>query len=303
MKNITKHICAVGGPIFAAAALLLSFGLMGSGCGGDKNGSQTIPDTTAPMVAFVNPADLATDVPTNRKVAATFSEAMDPPTITKATFIIKQGTTPVKGTVAYVGTIATFKPESNFASGTLYTVTITIGAKDLADNALANDYSWSFTTGEIPDTTPPEVSSTTPLNGAAEVALNAPITATFSEEMNPLTISTTTFSLFNGATPVPGAVTYVGVTALFIPTIPPAPNTIYTATITAGAKDLADNALANDYSWSFTTGEIPDTTPPEVSSTTPLNGAAEVALNAPITATFSEEMNPLTISTTTFSLL
>ncbi|MDD5224148.1 MAG: Ig-like domain-containing protein, partial [bacterium] len=234
---------------------------------------------------------------------ATFSEEMNPLTISTTTFSLLNGTTPVPGAVTYVGVTALFIPTIPLAPNTIYTATITAGAKDLADNALANDYSWSFTTGEIPDTTPPEVSSTTPLNGAAEVALNAPITATFSEEMNPLTISTTTFSLLNGTTPVPGAVTYVGVTALFIPTVPLAPNTLYTARFNNMVKDLAGNVMAANYVWTFTTGPTPDTTPPQVSSTTPLNGATAVALNAHIAAIFSEAMNPLTISTTTFSLL
>jgi hypothetical protein len=49
-------------------------------------------------------------------------------------------------------------------------------------------------------------------------------------------------------------VTYSGVTAIFTPTSPLAANTLYTATITTEAKDLAGNALASNYVWSFTTG-------------------------------------------------
>ena len=58
------------------------------------------------------------------------------------------GTTPVTGTVTYdVGSkIATFTPASNLAANTVYAVTMTTGAKDLAGNALASNYAWSFTT-------------------------------------------------------------------------------------------------------------------------------------------------------------
>jgi len=79
--------------------------------------------------------------------AATFSEAMDPLTITTANFTLKQGTTAVPGTVTYAGTVATFNPMMDLASSTTYTATITTGAKDLAGNALAVSKVWSFTTG------------------------------------------------------------------------------------------------------------------------------------------------------------
>ncbi|MFH1976725.1 MAG: ice-binding family protein, partial [Pseudomonadota bacterium] len=102
---------------------------------------------TAPTVTLTDPADLATDVAINRNITATFSEAMDPLTITTATFTLTQGgATPVPGAVTYVGTTATFNPTSNLAVSTVYTATITTGAKDLADNALAADKVWSFTT-------------------------------------------------------------------------------------------------------------------------------------------------------------
>jgi len=39
------------------------------------------PDTTAPKVSFTSPADLETNVAINRKVIATFNEAMDPLTM------------------------------------------------------------------------------------------------------------------------------------------------------------------------------------------------------------------------------
>jgi len=48
-------------------------------------------------------------------------------------------------------------------------------------------------------------------------------------------------------------VTYVGTTATFAPASALAPNTVYTATITTGVKDLAGNALASNSAWSFTT--------------------------------------------------
>ncbi len=259
------------------------------------------PDTTAPTVTLTDPANGDTGVATNKKIAATFSEAVDPFTITGTTFILMQGATAVPGVVTYVGLIATFTPTGGLAANTTYTATITTGAEDLAGNALASDYVWTFTTGAAPDTTAPTVSLTAPADGETGVLTNKKITATFSEAMDPMTISTATFTL-SGATAVSGTVTYSGVTAVFTPATDLAFGTSYTATITTGAEDLAGNALASDYVWTFTTGAAPDTTAPTVTLTDPANGDTGVATNKKIAATFSESMDPLTITTTTFTV-
>ena len=46
----------------------------------------------------------------------------------------------------------------------------------------------------------PTVSSTIPANLATGVAINSTVTATFSEAMDPLTVTTATFTLNQGAT-------------------------------------------------------------------------------------------------------
>ena len=70
------------------------------------------------------------------------------------------------------------------------------------------------------------------------------------------TINTTTFTLTGpGTTPVAGTVSYVvsSDVATFTPSSPLALNTLYTATITTGAQDLAGDPLASNYVWTFTT--------------------------------------------------
>jgi len=264
------------------------------------------PDTTRPTVILVNPANLSTGVPTNTAVAAAFSEAMDPTTITTATFTLKQGATVISGTVTYLGLVATFKPSSPLAPFTTYTATITTGATDLAGNALAGGLvpnPWTFTTGATPDTTPPTVILVNPANLATGAPINTSVTATFSEAMDPTTITIVTFTLKQGATTIPGTVTYLGLIATFKPSSPLNNSTVYTATITTGAKDLAGNALGSDFIWSFTTGAAPDTTRPTVVLVAPVNLATGVPLNTAVAATFSEAMDPATIITaTTFTL-
>lgn len=230
--------------------MLLAVFMAGCGSGG---GTPAPADTTAPTVLSTVPANTATAVPINRNITATFSEAMDSATITTATFTLAQGVTPVAGAVTYAGTVATFNPTADLTASTVYTATLTIGVKDLAGNALAVAKTWTFTTGATADATAPTVTSTIPADVSTGAALNGNITATFSEPMDVATITTTTFTLTQGGTPVAGAVTYSGV-ATFNPTSNLAASTMYTATITTGVTDLAGNALAVAKTWTFTTG-------------------------------------------------
>jgi hypothetical protein len=257
-----------------------------------------------PTVTFTNPANLATGIPLNRKIAATLSKPMDSTTITAATFTLVGGGTNVAGTVTYNATsnVATFAPMANLAANTTFTATITTGAKDLSGTSLALSFAWTFTTGATADSTAPTVISTAPASGATAVALNQKIAATFSKVMDSSTITTTTFTLKQGTTAVAGTLSYAGATATFTPTANLAASTLYTATITTGAADLAGNALASNFVWTFTTGTATNTSAPTVTSTVPLNAATGVGINQTISATFSTGMDPATISTITFTL-
>ena len=263
-------------------------------------GADEYPDTISPKVSSTNPPDDAADVAVNTAITATFSEAMDASTITTAAFLVNDGTGDIAGTVTCSDTTAKFKPEENLGYDITYTVTVTAGIKDLAGNALDTDYTWSFTAGSPPDITPPEVSFSAPANDATDVAVNANITATFSEAMDASSITTATFLVNDGTSNIAGTVTYSDTTAKFSPGADLADNTVYTGTITTGVKDLTGNALEADYTWTFTAGSAADITPPEVSSAVPANDATDVAVNSNITATFSETMDASTVTTATF---
>ncbi len=269
---------------------------------------RTLPAPTPPTVISTVPANLATDVPINQALSATFSVAMTPATIDSTTFTLAgPGGVSITGAVTYVaaGSVATFKPDASLASNTTYTATITTGATDLEGTALASNYVWTFTTAAAPVIVPPTVISTIPLNDATDVPFNQAISATFSKAMDPATINAQTFTLTGpGTTVVPGLLAYaaIGNTLTFIPTANLAPSTTFTATITTGAEDLAGIGLTNNYVWIFTTGAAPVITPPEIVSTIPVNAATDVPLNQTVSATFTKAMDPLTITTGTFQL-
>jgi hypothetical protein len=262
--------------------------------------------TPPPTVISTIPLSAATGVALNQVISATFNEVMNCTTIASpaATFIVTgPGATAVAGTVSCAGAVATFTPGADLAFNTVYTATITTAAQDLAGTPLGANYVWNFRT--LPAPTPPTVISTVPLNGATGVPINQALSATFSVAMDPSTINATTFLLTGpGNVAVTGAVTYVapGAVATFTPAANLTPNTLYTATITTGAQNLAGTALASNYVWTFTTAAAIVVVPPTVIATIPLNEATAVPLNQIVSATFSTAMNPATINSTTFTL-
>ena len=250
----------------------------------------------APMVLTTDPLNNATNVALNKVISATFNMPMDSLTINASTFTLKEGVNVITGTVKYIGTTAYFTPNLPLVSNTLYTATITTGAKNTNGVAISADYVWTFRTGVL---LAPTVISTDPADLETGVALNKTISAVFSEAMDPLTINTSSFKLEEGANVISGIVLYSGVTATFTPSVNLLPNTTYKATISTVAKNLAGTPLASDYIWTFTTAAI---NPPLVISTDPSNNATNVSLNKVITATFNMPMDPLTISNATFTV-
>jgi hypothetical protein len=116
---------------------------------GGAGGSPVMPDTTPPTVVLTAPASAAQGVAANALITATFSEAMDPLTLTSATFLLKQGAVVIPAAVTYANNVATLDPTVDLALSTTYTATVTTTSADLAGNKLAMDHTWSFTTAAV----------------------------------------------------------------------------------------------------------------------------------------------------------
>ena len=154
------------------------------------------------------------------------------------------------------------------------------------------------------DTTPPTVTATSPIANATGVALNANVTATFSEPVQG--VGSGTFTLTPaGGTAVGASVTGSGNQWSLDPTADLAASTTYTATLTGGTaaiRDMANNPLTTT-SWTFTTAAAStDTTPPVWTGRIPsANGATGVSRTANVTIAFNEPVQNVT--TTTFTLV
>ena len=184
------------------------------------------------------------------------------------------------GTRAYVtnntsGTVSIFDPATNLIVGgpvsvgsgpigaavnltdtKVYVVNETSGTVSVVDT-VTNSVTATVAVGTAPVAlgtfieSLPQVISTAPGNNATLIDTATVVKATFNKDMDASTINTSTFTL-SGVT---GTVSYSAAsrTATFIPSNKLSEATTYTATITAGVKDLSGNNMTSDFTWSFKT--------------------------------------------------
>jgi hypothetical protein len=188
----------------------------------------------------------------------------------------------------------TFTPLTQYPASTQMNMSV-CNLTDEAGNADCQGY--SFTTASTPDTTAPTV-TISPANGATSVGLNTQIVLSFSESINPATITANTLALFNGGTVInygysisrdnrtivmnPGGSAFT-------------PGATITVELSSGIRDLSGNVLANTSSQFTLTTALPNTQP-SVVSMRPGDGATDVPANTVVTLFTSAAMNPSTIA-------
>jgi hypothetical protein len=316
MHTLPRFLQAL--PTAAAALLLTAL----AGCGGGLDPILGTPAVAlVPSVTLTLPLAAAVGVDTHTLVQATFNKPMAAVTVTAANFTLAcPAAAPVAATVSYAAAtqVATLTPTAPLPPNTVCVASVGAGVQDTSGLPLAAAFAWSFTTGAATalDTTRPTVTVALPAAAAVGVATNTRITATFSEPMNAATLTTASVTVTNttlGAA-VPGTVTYLAAsrTVSFTPTAATLANgSLFTATVTSAATDVAGNGLAGNTAafpgagnqvWTFTTGAAGDTTPPTVTALSPLAGAVGICLSKAASATFSEPLDPATVNATSFTV-
>jgi hypothetical protein len=221
--------------------------------------------STAPRITLTTPAKLVpivTDVATNLQLTAQFSRDMLASSLNASSFTVAcPAGTPITGTVTYdvINRLAILQHTNAFPVSTTCEAKISTAATDTAGVALAKDYVWRFTTGNAADTTAPTIIANSPPTVGPAVCLGKNVSVTFSEAMDPSTITAANFYISDSnSARLAGTLSYdtQSKTATFAATNPPgfAPSTVYTSHVTTGVKDLAGVALASISEISFTTG-------------------------------------------------
>lgn len=246
----------------------------------------------APSVLSTNPINNAINIALDKEITATFSVPMDPLTITNSSFTIKQGITPITGVVSTNSNVVKFIPNTNLQEGLLYTAVLSNTVKNLYGTAVANTYSWKFTTASLP-----KIVNVDPVDLEQFVELNKIVHATFNMPIKSSTLNNSNVILKQGTTVIPCGIGYSGNLMSIAPVNPLQPSKVYTVTVTTGVQNLAGNSMLTDYNWSFTTGVI---NAPTVVNTSPINSATNVELTEIVSATFNELMQNSTILNSSF---
>jgi Ice-binding-like/Bacterial Ig-like domain len=317
-------------PRYQSLIMAVALCVLAAGCGRDQIFGSAGTAALVPVVTAETPANGTTGVlVSTASISATLNEAVAPITGTASfTLTCAAPCTNPTGVVSLDAShsIATFAltPGSVLAPNTLYTATIT-GAMSLSSGAaMAAPFVWQFTTVAAPaDLTRPRVLITNPLTTipgpTPGVASNAALTAVFTKDLAPATVSTATFTVTCVAPCVApaGSVSYSvsARTAVFTPATAFTVGDTYTATLTTAITDVTGNALggnqaalpaASNYVWSFTAAAPTATGNVSVLSTNPAANATGVcpasAINATFTVPSGLRIDPATVTPATFTV-
>lgn len=256
---------------------------------------QPAVDIIPPEVIYTNPQDGELGVPLAASVYIVFSEPMNTASVEALGVVtIDQGAS----IAAYVWTHGDTVMELQLmgvAQGTLYTVTVTTGAEDVAGNPMTVDFILQYTTfAPGADTTRPEIWYTFPDDGETDVYVDANLIIVFSEPMN--TTSVEAAINISGVTPT-GFMWTSGDTTVEVILPILSYSTSYLVNISDVAADLAGNTIFEPYLVMFQTEALPgvDTTRPYVVLAIPADGATDVSVTTSITIIFSEPMNATSV--------
>ena len=249
-------------------------------------------DTTAPQVVGVDPSDGQAAVNVDETITILFSEAMDPATsngeITLSASVITS--------TDWVDDRTLIVDHGDWDEGAQITVTVGTGLTDVAGNALAAAYSFSFWTvapGQL------LLLDTTPADGALDVNRDTVVRLQFSDSVDVGTVSDNVTITDN-----PPAKANYNFTAeqiedglvLLTPNGTLPENTELTVIVGADVSTWGGTTLGTEHTFIFTTGVDVDVTPPTVVSTDPANGNMSVAVDQGfIRMTFSEPVNRDTV--------
>jgi hypothetical protein len=242
--------------------------------------------------------------PRSGSLFAQFGAALAPASLSAETILLRETASgkAVSFDYAYdaASHIVTISPKGQAYSPTVgaYTLTLVGGASGIKSSdsiraqRLPANVVLNYTISGTADTTRPAIDSRSPASGALSVPTNAGVSAVWTEALDPTTVNTTSFTVYNGMTAVPGTVTYdpKTFTVTFVPTAAFAASTVYTVWA-MGVQDISGNT-ATSTNWSFTTGLAADSAPPTVASVAPAAGVTKVSIASPITVTFNEAIKP-----------
>ena len=235
--------------------------------------------SSSPCIVQTSPADSTTGIALTSSIVITFSEAMDPLSVTWDVFPPGVSFTQTWSNGSSVLTLA---PTTPLSPSRDYTVVVLSGNDTDGNGLIAGPVPnpWRFRTAGIP----PRILSTTPADGTANILATADVVVDFSEAMDTATVNATaapgiglTYAWSNGNTTLT-----LSHSSAFVDC------TRYMFTITGQDPDgdaLVGGPVPNP--WNFTTA-CPTSV---ITDTNPADTTVDVPLSGPVFVNFSQSMD------------
>lgn len=256
---------------------------------------------TPPLILSTTPQAGASNVPGGTDAGITVTIDFNEPIDTASFMANFSPATALVGSPSFSNNNASASVTTAAPLNAGATYTVSVVARDLANNVLAPPTMFGFTTLAVVDNTPPTVTATTPANNATNVAVSGlTVSATFSEPVSPSTVVSAINAPFDLGAPTMSMGNRIATWSM--PTFDDGGVATFqpsrTYNLSVEATDLAGNAMAAPFPFSFTTASPPDTTPPTLVDSLPVDMATGVPVNTSIVLTFSEPMNSATVEAT-----
>jgi len=207
-----------------------------------------ITDVVAPDIASTTPASGATGVDPAAAIVVRFTERMDRTSLNGAAVQLRRGPAAVPATIGIdaADEQVTLTPAQPLAPNALHSIVVTTAARDAGGNALAGDRTFTFRTAS-PDTEAPRVIAIAPADGTVNAALTSTIDVTFTEPVEPATVTEGSFRVAVNGAPLPGARTLLNANriARFVPAEPLPTGAFVVVELTSAIADPFGNALAD----------------------------------------------------------
>ena len=240
--------------------------------------------TTATFrLSATTPTTASTGVSVFNAVKLTFTAPVDTSTVRGAITI----TPAIPGSYSYSPagspTVVTFTPAGRFAMNTTYTFTVSDSLKSLSGARLSQPAALYFTT------TPFQVTTTSPANGATGVAVKQTLQFTFSDILDTSTIRRSV--VISPAIPLKFTLTDSSTSFSIAPATQYADNTSYLVVLSGGIHSTRGDSLPIDYGYVFSTVTF------GISTISPAANSANVALTRQLAFTFNAPIDTGTFRT------
>ena len=254
--------------------------------------TESVFDTTPPVVTSITPADGAMDIGVNIPVVLTFNESLNGNTVDGNTIKLYANGTVISPSVYRSPDNRTITLRGTWPAGENVSVVVSNDVKDLSNNATADWVSVFSTAAVNNDSTRPSVVRQYPGSGSTDVSNIDSITLYTSEPMDESTLAgainvAENGVLVNGQT----AIAANGQAITFTPDTAFADKALIHVYLDSNAKDQNGNAL-NHYQGNFRMADTASVGQrPDPIAYAPVNGAQNIVLNPQLQVAYNQQLN------------